>query len=170
MASLVQERIQIASTHSGTILFRNMEIEKHIDEWMGRLSQPRSELGGHCVCPFAAAAKPKLVLVDVLEEHCFVDLHEQVTVYAERTVVSTFERIDLIARQLNQMHHTHIFLPDHPDRKNFIKGVETGNGLVPLILAQKKQELRIARESLEKTDYYSHWDDKYLTEIKSYGD
>ena len=53
---------------------------------------------------------------------------------------------------------------------DFIKEVKTGNGYVPLIIAQTKKELLSARERLSKTEYYSYWDKEYLQEIFNYGD
>jgi hypothetical protein len=50
-----------------------------------------------------------------------------------------------------------------------VKGLETGNGHLPVIIVQTKKELRTARGLLEKTNYYDYWDEEYLEEIKSYG-
>ena len=100
----------------------------------------------------------------------FDNLSDEITIYCEASVNSTFDQINELCHALQQKHSTHIFLPDHPDRPTYIKGVKTGNGHVPLIIAQTKTELLSARERLSKTEYYSYWDKEYLQEIFNYGD
>ena len=135
--------------------------------WLKHVRQPRKELGGKSICPFAVV--PRIVVVDSLDESCFKDLSDNITIYVESTVDSTFDELDRVAKKLNELHPTHIFLPDHPHKKNYIQGIETGNGHLPLIIAQTHKELTEARDLISKTDYYDYWDKEYLTEIKSYG-
>ena len=61
-----------------------------------------------------------------------------------------------------------IFLPDHPEHKTYINGVQTNNKFYPCILVQNKKELEEARAKLKTTKYYSYWDSKYLKEIMDY--
>jgi len=144
-----------------------MDPQTVILEWLKHVRQPRKELGGKSICPFAVV--PRIVEVDSLDESCFEDLSDNITIYVERTVDSTFEELDCVAKKLNELYPTHIFLPDHPHKKNYIQGIETGNGHLPLIIAQTRKELTEARDKIAKTDYYDYWDKEYLTEIKSYG-
>jgi hypothetical protein len=137
-------------------------------EWLKQVRKPRKELGGKSICPFAVV--PEIVVVDGLNESCFENLSDKITIYVERTINSTFEELDAVAQKLNKLFPTHIFLPDHPHKKNYIQGIETGNGHLPLIIAQTRKELTEARDKISKTDYYDYWDKDYLTEIKSYGD
>jgi hypothetical protein len=136
-------------------------------EWLKQVRKPRKELGGKSICPFAVV--PEIVVVDGLNESCFENLSDKITIYVERTINSTFEELDAVAQKLNKLFPTHIFLPDHPHKKNYIQGIETGNGHLPLIIAQTRKELTEARNKISKTDYYDYWDKDYLTEIKSYG-
>ena len=136
-------------------------------EWLKQVRKPRKELGGKSICPFAVV--PEIVVVDGLNESCFENLSDKITIYVERTINSTFEELDAVAQKLNKLFPTHIFLPDHPHKKNYIQGIETGNGHLPLIIAQTRKELTEARDKISKTDYYDYWDKDYLTEIKSYG-
>ena len=135
--------------------------------WLKHVRQPRKELGGKSICPFAVV--PRIVVVDTLDESCFENLSDDITIYVENKIDSTFEELNRVARKLNDLHPTHIFLPDHPHKKNYIQGIETGNGHLPLIIAQTRKELTEARDLISKTDYYDYWDKDYLTEIKSYG-
>lgn len=139
-----------------------------VKNWLAKVKQPRKELNGKSVCPFATM--PSVVVVDKLTLDNVKPIGTTITIYVENTVQSSFEDIDNICRQLKETNPNYIFLPDHPEKKNYINGVETGNGHLPIIIVQLKNELLSARRSLEKTDYYDHWDKKYLDEIKSYGD
>ena len=136
-------------------------------EWLKHVRKPRKELGGKSICPFAVV--PEIVVVDSLDESCFENLTDKITIYVEKTIDSTFEELDAVAKKLGELYPTHIFLPDHPHKKNYIQGIETGNGHLPLIIAQTRKELTEARDLISKTDYYDYWDKDYLTEIKSYG-
>ena len=144
-----------------------MDPQTVILNWLKHVRQPRKELGGKSICPFAVV--PRIIVVDSLDESCFEDLTDDITIYVESTVNSTFDELDRVAKKLNELHPTHIFLPDHPHRKSYIQGIETGNGHLPLIIAQTRKELTEARNLISKTDYYDYWDKDYLTEIKSYG-
>ena len=144
-----------------------MNPQQIILNWLKHVRQPRKELGGKSICPFAVV--PKILVFDRLDESCFQDLTDDITIYVESTVDSTFNELDVVAKKLNELHTTHIFLPDHPHKKNYIQGIETGNGHLPLIIAQTRKELTEARMLLEKSNYYSYWDKDYLSEIKEYG-
>ena len=135
--------------------------------WLKHVRQPRKELGGKSICPFAVL--PRIVEVNLLDESCFDNLSDEITIYVEKTIDSTFEELNLVVEKLNKLYPNHIFLPDHPHRKTYIQGIETGNGHLPLIISQTKKELTEAREKISKTDYYDYWDKEYLTEIKNYG-
>ena len=57
----------------------------------------------------------------------FENLSDEITIYCEHSVVSTFDELEELCTTLNNKHSTHIFLPDHPHRETFIKGIKTGN-------------------------------------------
>ena len=139
-----------------------------VKKWLSQVKQPREELNGKSICPFARM--PDVIVVDKLAIDNVKPVSDAITVYVESTVRSSFEDIDSICRQLKETNPNHIFLPDHPEKKNYINGVETGNGHLPIIIVQHKNELLSARRRLEKTDYYDKWDKNYLKDIKSYGD
>ena len=144
-------------------------IEKQLGIWLEHITKPRSEIGNYSICPFAKDLPP-VITANKLEAQLFENLSDEITIYCEAEINSTFDEIDQLCKKLNKKYTTHIFLPDHPHRETFIKGVKTGNGYVPLIIAQTKKELLSARERLSKTDYYSYWDKEYLEEIFNYGD
>ena len=144
-----------------------MDPRQIVLNWLKHVRRPRKELGGMSICPFAKL--PNIIVVDTINESCFEDLTDEITVYVESAVNSTFEQLDAIARKQNEINPTHVFLPDHPHKKNYINGIETGNGHLPLIIAQTRRELAKARDEISKTDYYDYWDEKYLAEIRSYG-
>lgn len=137
-----------------------------IENWVRRISEKNSNLGGHRICPFAKI--PRIVSVDKLSIEKFSGLSDQITVYMEQRISSSYEELENLCRELKSLNPNFVFLPDHPHKKNYINGQETGNGVFPCIIVQTKQELESARSTLEKTDYYSYWDQIYLDEIKSY--
>jgi len=141
---------------------------KVIANWVSKVKQARPELNGKSICPFAKM--PGVIPVDKLSMKNIEPLGNQITIYIENTVESTFEELETLCRRLNKKHKNYIFLPDHPQKKNFINGVETGNEHLPLIIVQTRKELLTARSLLEKTDYYEFWSEEYIKEIKSYGD
>ena len=144
-------------------------IEQKLGIWLEHITKPRTEIGNYSICPFAKELPP-VIVTDKLEQTQFENLTDEITIYCEAKISSTFDEIDELCKQLNKKYTTHIFLPDHPHRETFIKEVKTGNGYVPLIIAQTKKELLSARERLSKTEYYSYWDKEYLQEIFNYGD
>ena len=144
-------------------------IEKQLALWLSHITKPRPELGNHSVCPFVKEL-PTVVTNKKLAVDQFNKLSDEITIYCEEETTSTFEELNDICEILNKKYTTHIFLPDHPHRETYIQGIKTGNGHVPLILAQTKKELLSARERLSKTNYYSYWDKEYLQEIFNYGD
>lgn len=143
-------------------------IEKELGLWLERITKPQAELGKHSICPFARALPP-VIVAEKLHIDMFENLSDEITIYCEHSVVSTFDELEELCTTLNNKHSTHIFLPDHPHRETFIKGIKTGNGYVPLVIAQTKEELLSARNRLSSTNYYSYWDKEYLEEIFNYG-
>lgn len=137
-----------------------------VSKWVSKISEKQSKLGGHRVCPFAKM--PVVKSVDKLSIEKFTGLGKEITVYMENGIYSTYEEIEELCRTLKSLNPNYVFLPDHPYKKNYINDIETGNGFFPCIIVQTKQELQMAREILEKTDYYSYWDQDYLKEIKSF--
>lgn len=140
--------------------------EQIINDWITRISDKKSDLGGHSICPFAR--QPRIVTVEKLSSDTVVGFDDRLSVYMESTVHSSYQDLEQVCRQLKSQHPDHVFLPDHPDRKNYIKNHETGNGVLPCIIVQSKQELDSARAAISKTDYYSYWDESYLAEIRSF--
>ena len=141
---------------------------KVVADWLSKVKQARPELNGKSICPFAKM--PGVITVDKLSIKNIEPLGKQITIYIEKTIESTFDELEILCRKLSKKHKNYIFLPDHPEKKNYINGVETSNGHLPLVIVQTRKELLTARSILEKTDYYDLWDKDYLTEIKSYGD
>lgn len=140
--------------------------EKVIKKWLSRISKKHTDLGGHRICPFARM--PKIVSVEKLNLELFKELTDKITIYMETSVRSSYDELNDLCRQLKELNPTFVFLPDHPHKKNYINGHETGNGVLPCIIVQTKDELDTARDELLKTDYYKYWDKNYLDEIRSF--
>lgn len=137
-----------------------------VEKWVARISAKHQDLGGHRICPFAKM--PKVVAVRKLSVGEFLGIDDQITVYMENGIFSSYEELEQLCKQLKSLNPNFVFLPDHPHKPNYINGHETGNGVFPCIIVQTKQELSSARSALSKTDYYSYWDQSYLAEIRSF--
>lgn len=136
-----------------------------INEWISRISQPRTELGNFSVCPYAKGVEYEIIettgsninpppwdfelIIYILPIH-----------YTETEVVE-------IANEYNKIYPDMVFLPDPKDRYTEINGVQTNNGEYNLILCQWRDNLEKARSKLKNTTYYSYWAEKYLKEILS---
>jgi S-adenosylmethionine/arginine decarboxylase-like enzyme len=137
-----------------------------VEKWVSRITKKQDKLDENRICPFAKM--PRVISVDKLSIEKFVGLDDQITVYMEDGIKSTYEDIEDLCRTLKSLNPNYVFLPDHPQKTNYINGIETGNGVFPCVIVQTKKELQTARASLEKTNYYSYWDKSYLDEIKSF--
>lgn len=64
------------------------------------------------------------------------------------------------------MYKDYEFLEDGMDEDTFVQGIQSNFGKANLILVQKKSHLEEKRKILEKTSYYSHWDDDVMKIIQ----
>lgn len=135
----------------------------NIQDWINRISEHRSEIGGLSVCPYAKGAEYQIIESDGSNmdpppwdfELIIYKLPENYTI----------EELVAIANEYNNLYPEMIFLPDHKDRYTEINGVQTNNGTHNLILCQWRDNLIKARDKLKNTSYYSFWDEEYLKEI-----
>lgn len=141
---------------------------ENINKWIEHVMAPRDELGGQSLCPFARP-NPRVVEHETFKYENFqIVTNVPVQVHIELSKTSSFDVLTKICQQLKDAHKNMIFLPDHPEHKTYINGVQTNNNFYPCILAQNKKELEEARAKLKTTKYYSYWDSKYLKEIMDY--
>ncbi len=134
---------------------------KAVEEWIQRVSQSRSELGGFSVCPYASKASYKIVECDIDKLELLSNYDILIYIVNE----SLLEEINKWIEHYNEEYSDWIFLEDCATYDTFINGVQTNNGSLNLILAQPKKDLLKAREALKKTSYYSFWSDEYYNEI-----
>lgn len=137
-----------------------------IEKWVDRISKKHDDIGGNRICPFAKI--PTVISVEKLCLEEFISINDQLTIYMENGVRSSYEELEELCRILKGLNPNFVFLPDHPSRPNYINGHKTGNGVFPCVIVQTKHELDLARVALEKTDYYQYWDQDYLAEIRSF--
>ena len=138
------------------------EKNKHILEWIRKLSEIQPELGNFAICPFASKANfiileeklrkirprpPWDVVIYVVE-----DDHDEDFLY---------DMVD----DYNKTYKKYKFIADYRKSNTKINGVPTSNGKYNLVLCQPRQELTEARKKLAKTDYYNYWDKNYLEEV-----
>lgn len=153
-------------------------MEEDLKKWIDRVSIKQPELGGLPVCPFAKKGvenrkvsyaniykDPRAFMLNFIE---IVNDFELIIFYNEDKTL-TDDELKCIIKDLQVVRPDMIFLKDHPDTPGHINGINTGNGVYPIILVQPRDKLEEAREKLKKTKYYDYWDEDYLKEIWSYG-
>jgi hypothetical protein len=137
----------------------------NIEKWVEHISQPRSELGGFAVCPYAKKAEYQVVKTDGSDiEPPPWDF--ELIIYKLPDDYNEQEVLD-IATEYNKIYPEMVFLPDPKSRHTDVGGVRSNNGADNLILCQWRDNLESAREKLRGTKYYSYWNEEYLKEILS---
>lgn len=137
------------------------QLEAKVEEWIRYVSNSRSELGGHAICPFAKTANYKIV-------ECSIDTIEPVPGYDVIIYSINESHLDQIRSWCdfyNEKYPEWLFFEDCASYETFINGVKTNNGYYNLILGQPKDKLMKFRELLKKSDYYSYWSREYYDEI-----
>jgi hypothetical protein len=134
-----------------------------IDDWIKHISEPRQELSGLSVCPYAKGAEYELVNTDGSDINP-PPWDFELIVYV-LPIHYTEQEVNEIANEYNKVYPDMVFLPDPKDRYTEINGIQTNNGKYNLILCQWRDNLNIAREKLGRTPYYTYWAEEYLKEI-----
>lgn len=153
-------------------------MEENLKKWIDKVSEYRNELGGFSICPFAKkASEEHSIFWSYIEDHPepFMLRYLQIlpvfdlVVFIDKTKTLTNDELLCIMDNLQKVMPELIFLKDHPDYPGYINGVNTSNGVYPIILVQPRDKLMQARERLKKTKYYDNWSEEYKNEIWSYG-
>ena len=144
----------------------NTSIYSFIENWITKISQPRKELAGESLCPFAKKARWDFYLMT--ENKIDIKLcRKEVTIFAMLPNMTQNE-LEKYVRKLNDLYPKFVFLPDHKNANTKIKGISTGNGKHNLILVQKRKKLESARKVLGKKDYYKNLTESYKRKLFSY--
>jgi hypothetical protein len=146
----------------------NPDYVVYMNEWIERVSEPLSDLGGYATCPFAKQAQKSQISIEKRNLADIVpptDINFEVVMYIVEDTIDP-ATLDAHVEQLNSTFKELVFLADHP-HQTFDTGVSrySSNGKYTVILCQPKDKLRKARESLAKTRYYSFWNPEYLKKI-----
>lgn len=161
LKSLAKEMENIQNTLQPAAMENEKHLEDRVEEWIRHVSQSRSELGGHAICPFAKTATYKIV-------ECSIDTIEPVLGYDVIIYSINESHLDQIRSWCdfyNEKYPEWLFFEDCASYDTFINGVKTNNGYYNLILGQPKDKLMKFRELLKKSDYYSYWSKEYYDEI-----
>jgi len=141
------------------------DLKKDIAHWVSQVAEPRSELGGLPVCPYARGADYQIRESNGKE--LIVPTQQfDLVIFQLPGYMKSQQVIDL-AHSYNQIYDHLVFLPDPRDRETRINGVISNNGRHNLVLCQPREKLKQARDKLSLTKYYSYWDPDYLEEILS---
>ena len=138
------------------------EKNKHILEWIRKLSEIRPELGNFAICPYAS--KANYTIVDEKLSQIVPNNDFDVIIYVVEDNISAQFLYDAVD-DYNRNYPDYKFIADHGKTKTYIQGIQTSNGKYNLVLCQPRKELTEARKKLAKTNYYDHWEQNYLEEV-----
>lgn len=136
-----------------------------IEDWIKRITQPREELSGFSVCPYAKGADYEIIETD--GSNIDPPPWDFELIIYKLPNEYTIDDVVGIAEEYGKLYPELVFLPDPKDRDTYINGVQTNNGEHNLLLCQWRDNLNNAREKLAGTSYYTHWSEEYLKEILS---
>ena len=138
-----------------------------ITQWIKKVSVVHEKLGNKSICPFAKNAKFQIIQVSALDVDPVL-IKKEVCIFVVPDNI-TKSKLETYCKKASQQYPEFIFLPDHKKANTKIAGYSTGNGKYNLILAQKRKDLLLARNTLkQKTSYYTKWTKKYQKQIFSY--
>lgn len=147
-----------------------------IQQWIDRIQEPQTELGGLPICPYAKlAARTKAYSIDTTT---IETIGQQVSVVdATKNLVSIFvfeqylnhteEELLQLTRELNVKYNSQdlVVLDNDPRSPLVINKVTTTYSDCYLWLVQSLSDLNIKSKELKKTSYYDHWTQQQLDEV-----
>ena len=138
-----------------------------ITRWIKKVSEVHEKLGNHSMCPFAKNARYHIIQASALDVDPVL-IRKEVCIFIMPDKI-TKSRLQNYCKKISKKYPEYIFLPDHRKANTKMGGMSTGNGKYNLILAQKRKDLLLARNTLkQKTSYYEKWTKKYQKQIFSY--
>lgn len=136
-----------------------------IKEWIQKISESNEALGGYSICPYAGAAKYSVTECDLKDIVWKVDTSsDDIQIF----IVEDDCTLDAIVdwrNALNRRYKDYLFLDDHIDEATFIQGIQSNFGKGNIMIAQRRDELYRARNTLHKTEYYSYWSEELYGRI-----
>ena len=141
-----------------------------IEKYLSYIKQPRAELDGHPICPYAKKYieaiwvwKTNNMLESVKKYVANFPINKKVVILISEPSKYRYEELESIC---NEFQTKELWLaPDHPDHYNEIGGVKTNNEDYAMILIQDREELNKYSDMLQETSYYSFWSNEYYKEI-----
>ena len=135
-----------------------------ITQWIKKVSVAHEKLGNKSICPFAKNAKFQIIQVSALDVDPVL-IKKEVCIFVVPDNITKL-KLEKYCKKASQQFAEYIFLPDHKKANTKIAGLSTGNGKYNLILAQKRKDLLLSRNTLkQKTSYYEKWTKKNLSLI-----
>ena len=153
-----------------------MNVESDIIKWFEHIQQPREELGGLSICPFAKAAiiakqyniaKSSVEYIKRDVETCDV-VKYKVCIFTLPNY-KQFSELELttLTKGLNDQfkHSDKVVLDNDPRAPFIINGVTTSFEHCYLWIVQSLSDLTEKHEVLKKTKYYSYWTQDQINEV-----
>jgi len=155
-----------------------IDIQEQLLNWIETfVERPHPKLGNWSPCPYASKArisnKINILIGDTPETDVDMLLDnadwEKWEIYIFCYPNKQYEADEFLhkLKQLNirTMPLDVVLFQDHPDKEEFINGVNMNFGPCTLLLAQQLSELNKAADSLKKSNYYHLWSEQDLDDI-----
>ena len=153
-----------------------MSSSKGIQEWIHYILEPRSELSGMPICPYAKlATRSKAYSIDnatlesISEQVRCADMNKNlVSIFVfEQYLNHTEEELLQITKELNTKYNPQdlVILDNDPRAPLVVNGVTTTYSECYLWLVQSLSDLNNKSKELKKTTYYDHWTQQQLDEV-----
>ena len=151
-------------------------MEEQIHQWFNHIQQPREELQGYSICPYARQAilkKQYLIHTTDLEhirrdvEVCDVQKYKVCILPFPEYQQYTIVELEALTKGLNKefMKHDKVVLDNDPRNPFTLQGITTTFEHCYLWIVQSLSDLTEKHLALKQTQYYSNWTQEQIDEV-----
>ena len=151
-------------------------MEDQIHQWFSHIQQPREQLGGHSICPYARQAILKtqyniqtteLQYIRRDVEVCDVQKYKVCIFPLKDYQQHTTQELEALTKGLNEefMKYDKVILDNDPRNPFTLSGVTTTFEHCYLWIVQSLSDLTQKHLALKQTTYYSNWTQEQIDEV-----
>jgi hypothetical protein len=136
---------------------KDPRILKDIMNWVDSVDQPRDQLDGLKICPYAKSFVSNLQVIRLPFPEIFhIDEDFVMIIFIASDLISK-QDLKSYATQISEANPELVFLTDHLSTPTFMNNQQTNNAIYNAILCQPNHKLKSARAKLQSTQYYNYW-------------
>jgi hypothetical protein len=151
-------------------------VEEQIHRWFNHIQQPREQLGGHNICPYARQAilkKQYNIQATDLQyirrdiEVCDVEKYKVCILAFQDYQQHSTQELEVLTKRLNDefTKHDKVVLDNDPRNPFILNGVTTTFEHCYLWIVQSLSDLTQKHSALKQTTYYSNWTQEQIDEV-----